>query len=133
MNNTNNQNLILNLNSFLERFEVRYHTDALCKNVYVSQSKYHSVIIEFELNDPAAIKEFGETYNLYLPSIDEALQKPYSYVRLFKSIALDLTSDSEGNIDLAQLKGRRYMLSIEKFQYNQGNIAPRVVNLIDLY
>lgn len=133
MNNANNQNLILNLNSFLERFEVRYHTDALCKNVYVSKNNYPSVIIEFELHDPAAIKEFGETYNLYLPSIDEAIQKPYSYVRLFKSIALDLISDAEGNIDLAQLKGRSFMLSIEKFQYNQGDIAPKIVNLIDLY
>lgn len=91
--------------------------------MYVSQSKYPSVIIEFELNDPAAIKEFGETYNLYLPSIDEALQSPIHTYACSSQSLLDLTSDSEGNIDLAQLKGRRYMLSIEKFQYNQGNIA----------
>ena len=82
------------------------------------------------MKDPAAIQEFGNTFNWVLPSIDQAVHKPYAYQLLFKSVTFDIPYDEEGNINLLDLKDRNFALSIEKKCFDNGEIVPRIVNLI---
>ena len=130
MEKNTNQQLTLNLNNFLYDYEVRLHTEAQCTNVYVLENGHSQVVIEFSLKDPAAIQEFGNTFNWVLPSIDQAVHKPYAYKLLFKSVTCDIPYDEEGNIDLFELKDRNFALSIEKKCFDNGEIVPRIVNLI---
>ena len=96
----------------------------------VLENGHSQVVIEFSLKDPAAIQEFGNTFNWVLPSIDQAVHKPYAYQLLFKSVTFDIPYDEEGNINLLDLKDRNFALSIEKKCFDNGEIVPRIVNLI---
>ena len=130
MGNNINRQLPLDLNDFLYDYEDRLHTEAQCTNVYVLENGHSQVVIEFSLKDPAAIQEFGNTFNWVLPSIDQAVHKPYAYQLLFKSVTFDIPYDEEGNINLLDLKDRNFALSIEKKCFDNGEIVPRIVNLI---
>lgn len=130
MGNNIKQQLTLNLNDFLYDYEVRLHTEAQCTNVYVRDNGYPSVVIEFLLKEPKAIQEFGNTFNWILPSINQAVHRPYAYQLLFKSVTFDIPYDEEGNINLLDLKDRHFALSIEKKCFDNGEIVPRIVNLI---
>lgn len=130
MENNINEQLTLNLNDFLYDYEVRFHTEAQCTNVYVLENGHSQVVIEFSLKDPAAIQQFGNKFHWILPSISKAVQNPYVYTLLFKSVALDIPYDEEGNINLLDLKDRNFALSFEKKSYNNGEIVPRIVNLM---
>ena len=133
MGNNINRQLPLNLNDFLYDYEVRLHTEAQCTNVYVLENGHSQVVIEFSLKDPAAIQEFGNTFNWVLPSINQAVHKPYAYQLVFKSVTFDIPYDEEGNVNLYDLKERKFELSIEKKCIDNGEIVPRIVNLIDYY
>lgn len=130
METQNSQPLIFNLNNFIYEYQVRIHTEAICTDVYVSETGYPRVVIEFSLIDSEAIKELGNTFKLALPSINQAVEKPYSYNVLFKSVAYDIPMDDQGNVDLVDLKGKSFALSIEKKSFDNGDVVPRLINLI---
>ena len=116
--------------NFIYEYQVRIHTEAICTDVYVSETGYPRVVIEFSLIDSEAIKELGNTFKLALPSINQAVEKPYSYNVLFKSVAYDIPMDDQGNVDLVDLKGKSFALSIEKKSFDNGDVVPRLINLI---
>lgn len=79
------------------------------------------------------ISGLENTYQAYFPSLDNLERVPYSYDRLVESLS-DLIVDEMGMLDLRQLVGKRYVITIQEADYpgkdNEMYVFKNLINLV---
>ena len=80
------------------------------------------------------ISGLENTYQAYFPSLDNLERVPYSYDRLVESLADTLVADEMGMLDLRQLVGKRYVITIQEADYpgkdNEMYVFKNLINLV---
>jgi hypothetical protein len=110
----------------------RMHATATVQGVTVHPNQTISIDFEIEECFGSIIPEISRFYHCNLPAVEKAkVSSPYNYRSILESILYTLHVDESGNVDLAQIIGRTYLLSIQKKVYEtQGYVFYNTLNMI---
>lgn len=115
--------------------DIRHHLTGEVTNVYIKRSNYPYIVIEFMFRHRNVIPDIGNIYNLFLPSKADANRKPWLYETLFKSAANSFNYSEEGEVDIRDLIGSCFCITLERAIYCADvnyRVYYKLINLISI-
>lgn len=110
----------------------RMHIIATAKEINVKDNQSLSIKFEVQETFGAYIPEISKIYYCNLPELEKAKEfAPYNYRHMLESILYSLNVDASGEVDLTQIIGRTYLISIQKKVFEEtGYVFYNAVNFI---
>lgn len=123
----------LNVHDFIRPAkDQRMHIIATAQEINVKDNQSLSIKFKVQETFGADIPEISQIYYCNLPELEKAkVSAPYNYRHILESILYSLNVAANGEVDLAQIIGRTYLISIQKKIFEEtGYVFYNALNFI---
>ena len=113
----------------------RMHAVAIVLDIKEANNANQNIVITFKIDEILSgytIPGLEYLYQAYFPGITSISRAPFNYDRLVESLGNSLVADQNGLVDLSQIVGKKYMITIQEQDSANGDYHfQNLINLIE--